>query len=221
MSTAVLKAETRELNLSRGELNKKRKAGLVPAVVYGKEIESLPIFVDLLSFKKIYTGHGKIFELNVGGKTHMVNTKKIEKNVLGNIVNHINFHKLKAGQSTTVSIAVSLVGEAKGLKEGGIVNTVLDTLPIKGLPKDMPEKVEVDVSELELNGQIVVGDIKLPGKLTIELEADKTVVTCAAPKVQAEEPAEAAAEGEAGAEAPAAEGDAPAAEAAAETKSEE
>ena len=214
MSATVLDAEKRELKLSRGELNKKRKAGKVPAVVYGKEIESIPIFIDLLSFKKIYASQGKIFELKVGGTTHMVNTKKIEKNVLGNVFNHVNFHKLKAGQATTVNIPVSLIGDSKGVKAGGIISTNLEVLPVTGLPKDMPEKVEIDVTELEIGGSITIADIKLAGKLTIEGEAETTVISCAAPKVQEEAPAEAAAEGEEGAAAEG--GEAPAAEAAAE-----
>ncbi len=215
MGTSVLNAENRELNLSRGELNKRRKAGQVPAVVFGKEIESIPVFVDLLTFQRVYADQGKIFELNVSGTTHMVNTKKIEMNIFGNLVNHINFHKLKAGQTTTVNIPVSLVGESKGDKAGGIISTNLEVLPVTGLPKDMPEKIEIDITELEIDGKITIGEIKLAGKLTIEGEAEAIVVSCAAPKVKEEAPAgDAASEG----------GDAPAAEAApveGEAKSEE
>jgi len=201
-----LQAEPREANFSKGQLNKFRKEGKVPAVVFGKGMEAQSLWVDMIAFNKCYHQHGKVFEMKFGKNTETVNAKFIDTNPLGKVM-HISFHILTKGEKTTMKVAVNLDGESVGAKAGGIVQQLLDTIIITALPKDVPESVHVDISALDIGSNLTVGDIKLPKGLEIdEAEAEKVLVTCQAAQKQ-EEVAEVATE----TEAPAA-GEAPAPE---------
>jgi large subunit ribosomal protein L25 len=195
MST-ILEVKNRELGFSKGELNKWRKKGIVPAILFGKGIESIPLFVDLLKFQKAFKEHGKIFEIQLGSEKHLINAKKFTKNALGNTVLHIDFYKLKKGQKTTVEIPVHTIGDAIGEKEGGIISLTMNTIKVTAVPSKVPEHIDVDVTELAIGDVIHVKDLPKIADVEFEAEDDATVVSCAAPKAEAEPEVEAAAEGE-------------------------
>jgi large subunit ribosomal protein L25 len=75
MSVNILKTDERQLGLSRGELMKERKKGHLPAILFGKGMESVPLFIDQVEFQRVFKENGKIFEIEVGGKKHLINTK--------------------------------------------------------------------------------------------------------------------------------------------------
>lgn len=80
MSAAVLKTESRDLVFTKGELNNFRKKGKVPAILFGKGMESVPLFVNLIEFKNTYANNGKIFEINANNQKYLVNAKNIQTN---------------------------------------------------------------------------------------------------------------------------------------------
>jgi large subunit ribosomal protein L25 len=198
MSTGLLQAEKRELTHSQGELNKFRKNGKIPANIFGKDIEPLPVFVNLVDFKKVYADSGKVFELEVAGKKYLTNAKTIDKSSVSHDVIHIAFHNLVRGQATTVAVSIHTIGEAPGSKAGGVVTLLHEMVKITGAPTKLPESLQIDISELELDGTLTCSQIKLPEGVTLEDDADETLVTCKASKIVEEEPVPAAAaEGEA------------------------
>ncbi|MBD64633.1 MAG: 50S ribosomal protein L25 [Halobacteriovoraceae bacterium] len=182
----VLTTEKRELKFSKGDLDKFRAEGKVPGVVYGKGMDSVPVFVDYLAFRDTYNKNGKIFELDVAGKKILVNTKLIDTTVFGKTT-HINFHKLKRGEKTTVKVPLELVGEAAGKKEGGMIQQIRDVIQVAAAPKDIPNSIEVDISGMNIGDSLSFGDLKLASGLELIDEAELAVVTCTMPKQQAEE----------------------------------
>ena len=200
---SFLKTEQRAKEWSKGQMNTFRREGKIPAVIFGKGMDSASVFVNWIEFQKCYQEHGKVFEIEFGGKKETVNAKFIDTNPLGR-VSHISFHKLAKGQMTTMKVPVTIAGDSVGAKAGGVIQQLLDTITVTALPKNIPDMIHVDVTSLEIGATLKAGDIKLPTGLTVdEAEADKTVVNCQAPQKQEEEPAAAA------------DGEAPAAEAAA------
>lgn len=211
----VLECEVRETKFSGGELNKFRKGGKIPGVIFGKGMDSVTVFVNLIEFNNMYAKNGKIFEVNFGGQKETVNAKVIDTTPLGR-VNHISFHKLTKGEKTTVKIPVSIEGDAIGAKVGGIIQQLEDTIQITALPKDLPESIVVDVTALEIGQGLTVGQLNLSSKFEVdELDLERMIVNCQAPQKAAEEIAsedsEASAQGDS----------APAAEESAEAKSDE
>lgn len=185
MSTEILSAESRDLSYTKGELNKLRKIGKVPAVLFGKGMKSLPLFVNLIEFRKA-ASHGKIFELKAGEKKHLINAKNIQTNAIGNVVLHIDFLKLSRNVETTVNVPVVLKGEAKGLKAGGLIQIIEENIEVTGIPKNIPESIIIDVTDLDVNESIIAEEIKLGAGIKLEVAPDKTIVTCSMPKVQEE-----------------------------------
>ncbi len=182
----TLKTETRELGLSSGDLNKFRKQGRIPAVVYGKDLSpSKSVWVNQIDFMKAYHDTGKIMEMSVDGKTEMVNAKVIDRGPMGTLM-HINFHQLKRGQKTMVKVPLHADGEAKGVKNGGILSWSHETIQIEGVPKDIPESIHVDISALEIGATLHASEIKLPKGLTLVDDAEMAILSIQAPSKAAE-----------------------------------
>lgn len=184
---SFLQAQPRQGSWSKGEYKNFRKEGKIPAVVYGKGMESQSLWVSWLDFQKCYKEHGKVFELKFNGQSETVNTKQVETDNLGKVT-HISFHKLAKGQKTSVKVPVTLEGDSIGAKAGGIIQQVLDSINITAMPQDIPDTIHVDISALQIGEHLTVGQLNLPKGLTVdEVEAQRNVVVCQAPKQQVEE----------------------------------
>jgi len=179
----LLKAEKRE-NKTIAPLNRMRKDGFVPGVIFGKDMESILFKVPFHTIKTFLHHSGKVFQVEVPGEgKHLVNLDDIQYNHLGNEMFHISFHKIVENQATTVTLPIVIHGEAKGIKAGGIVNQVLNEVQVKGLPKDMPEYIEVIVDELDVHGHFALKDIKAPKGLEWAHDIEDNVVSCHPPKI--------------------------------------
>jgi len=198
MSVDLLKTTERTVGLSRGELMKARKSGTIPAILFGKGMESIPLFVDQVEFLKMFKNNGKIFEVEAGGKKHLINTKFIHKDPLQKLIYQVDFYKLQKGVDTTVKVPVNIIGDAKGVKAGGVIQQRQETLEVRGFPKNIPESIEVDVTELEIGSSIHISELTSGGKYEFIGDGELTVVACLAPQKEeapAETTEEASAEG--------------------------
>ena len=198
-----LETKTRELGHSKGDLNKWRKEGFIPGVVYGKDLDqSMPIWVGINTFMSAYQTTGKIMEIKLDGKVEMVNAKKLDRDPMGKLI-HVNFHKLVRGQKTQVKIPLNSEGEAKGVQDGGILSWSNDKIVVEGVPKDIPESISIDVTALEIGSALHAKDIKLPKGITLVDDEDMDIISIQAPSMAEPEETEAS-EGEAEGEAAAA-----------------
>jgi len=166
-----------------------RKEGWVPGVIFGKGTEPVHFKVPTMAITKFLHHSGKVFEVEVetGGK-HLVNIQELQWNHLGNELVHVAFHKLQAGQKTKITVPIHWIGDAKGHKEGGVVHHAYNEVEFEGLPKDMPEYYEVDVSELEMNGSFHFSDLTPPHGCTFTNTEDHVLVSVHMAKVVEEEP---------------------------------
>jgi len=201
--SAVLNATLRESNLSRGELNKLKKAGKIPSCIFGKGMETIQTFVNALEFEKIYKAEGKIFETELNGEKYLTNAKEIQTHAFANSIIHIGFHKLTRGETTTINVPVEIIGTAPGVKAGGVLNSLLDTVQIDAFPTNIPSSIQIDISTLELGATLSLSQVTLPTGAVFNdsVDMEAVVVTCVAAQLQEEEAApeaaaEAAAEGE-------------------------
>lgn len=198
MATEILKASDRVPNMSRGELMRERKKGRIPAVYFGKGLDSVPVFVDIVEFERIFDAKGKIFEMEIGGKKKLVNTKTIQWDPLRKHIWHIDFYALKKGVETTVKVPVTLTGESVGVKEGGSVQQRQYTLEVTGTPMNIPEEIVIDVTDLNIGDNLHVSDVKIEGKYRIDTDPELTVATVVPPQKAEEEETAAEAEAEGG-----------------------
>jgi ribosomal protein L25, Ctc-form len=212
---AKLQAETRQ-DTGKGFARRLRAAGKVPGVLYGHELAPIPLFVDAREmFHLLHSGAGgnALMDLVVDGHEHMAMAREIQRDHIHNQLIHIDFLAVSRNEKITVNVPVIETGEAVGVKEGGVVEHHLREVSVECFPQDVPEQIEVDISDIALGDMVHVSDLTPPSGVTIlsNLEdAVLSVITPAALRVEAdlsvpgEEAGEAPAEEE-GAEVPAAE----------------
>lgn len=199
-----LKSIIRQGKQTRSDLKQLRNAGKVPAVVYGYGIKNTSVKVDEVEFIKVIreVGRNGVIELGVGSKSIKVMVSDYQYDPLKNQITHIDFLAINMTEKRTVEVPVQLVGEAVGAKEGGVVEQPLFNLEVTATPDNIPEVIEVDITELNINDSYSVADIKVSGDFTIENEPEDSIVTVVPPTDEPTEEEVEAMEGEAATEEP-------------------
>lgn len=159
-----------------------RAAGKLPAVVYGSEVESLPVLLDLKEFEDTIrqVGANGVFTLVVDGEEHQVFVKEYSYFALKPSLYHVDIQAFVAGEKVVMTIPVFVEGEEK--VEEGIVSQAVSEIEIEVAPEKAPDNFTIDVSELEIGDSITVGDIVLPEDTVLMTEPDETVVTVTVPE---------------------------------------
>ncbi|UDI79130.1 50S ribosomal protein L25/general stress protein Ctc [Staphylococcus taiwanensis] len=199
-----LKSIIRQGKQTRSDLKKLRNTGKVPAVVYGYGTKNTSVKVDEVEFIKVIreVGRNGVIDLGVGSKSIKVMVSDYQFDPLKNQITHIDFLAINMTEERTVDVPVHLVGEAAGAKEGGVVEQPLFDLQVTATPENIPESIEVDITELEVNDSYSVADIKVSGDFTIENDPEESVVTVVPPTDEPTEEEVEAMEGEAATEEP-------------------
>ncbi len=151
-----------QLRTETGKKNTRqlRSQGLVPGVIYGGSQE-VNFAAPVLSFKNlVYTSEFQLAEIKVDGKSYRCILKDVQLDKVTDELAHMDFLELVEDKQVVASIPIKFVGTSAGVKEGGKLVTKMKTLKVKTYPKHLKENIEVDLTELELNGNIRVEDVK-------------------------------------------------------------
>ena len=159
----------------------------VPAVVYHSGIEAIPLSVDKISLNKALRTGQMIFEVNVEDKNQFVLVKEIQYHPVTDEIIHIDFQKVKEDEKISLEVAVRSSGEAQGVKLGGLLVQMLNSVTIKCKPAEIPEFLEIDVTDMEMNTNLFVKDITLPTDVEMLTAEDIAVVSVQEPKQEKEE----------------------------------
>ena len=176
-----------------------RKNGEIPAVLYGLK-DNLSFSVSPSNLKDILTAKGQnaLIDLNLeGGKQRKVILKEFQSHPLRELWVHVDFLEVDISKTVKVSVDVHLIGKSAGEKMGGLVNQVLKSIHVECLPADIPQFVDLDVTNVELDQVLHVSDLSLSDKVKILHRSNEAVVTVHLEKVKKETTEEAViAEGE-------------------------
>lgn len=167
-----------------------RRQGKVPAIVYGSDLSPIPISVDHHEVEMVLNteaGTNAIINLEIeGSESVLTMARQVERHPFRNQIRHIDFVKVSLTETVTVSVGVTPIGEAIGVKEGGILSLVRNQVEIETLPTTIPPVIEADVTDLAIGHSLRIGDLpKLEGISYLEDE-DRVVVTVTAPTVEVE-----------------------------------
>lgn len=159
-----------------------RAAGKLPAVVYGKKVDSLPVLMDLKEFEDVIreVGSNGVFNLDIDGENYSVFVKDSQSFALVNKLYHIDLQAFTAGEKVDMTIPVWVVGGEK-IEEGNVSQSISE-LEIVIAPEKAPESFTLDVSDLEIGDTLEVSDIELPEDAELLTESDETVVSISAPE---------------------------------------
>ena len=200
----TLQATQRE-DLKRSSLRKQREEGKFPAVVYGSNKTASPIFVDEGEFLKTIkqSGRNGVLSLDLGGKKTSVMLGEYQQDSLKGTIIHADFLAINMSEEMEVAVRIDLVGEAAGVKEGGVLQQSLHEVTVSAKPNEIPSSVEYDVSNLQIGDTIIVADLNQDGSFTITQDEDEVIASVLAPRVESESEEEETASEEAAEETPA------------------
>lgn len=198
MAEVTLQGITRELK-TKGYLTELRKKGYVPAVYYAHGEENLYVAVPEKKLKSVvFSPETYLINLEiegVGKKTCIL--KEFQLDPVTDQILHVDFHGLKAGERINVEVAIHLVGVPVGVREGGIIQHSLHKIELECLPDQIPDKIDVDVSNLKIGDSIHVKDLQIPNARVVT-NPESTIITIVPPALHRE--TEAAAPGVTGQE---------------------
>ncbi len=185
---SVLNAETR-VDTSTQANNRLRKSGYVPGNIYGKGMESVAVSVKKDELRKAIASHGRsaVFELKLDGKKkYTVMVKDIQFTHLIKDLMHVDFHSISLTEETKANVPVKVVGDEMYEARRLLISVQRDVLPVKGLPQDVPNFIEVDVKELNAGDTVFVSDIEFPQGITPDLDETQLVLSVSEAKAHRE-----------------------------------
>lgn len=175
----TIKAEKRE-GATTAANKRLRKEGYLPATVYGKGMETQAIVVKQEEMRKTLkeAGRNAVYKLAVeGGDSYDVIVKEMKKNALSDAYINIDFMKVSLTEEIKQEVTLRIHGKEQIEAKRLLLVQNIPSVLVKALPQDIPEHIDVDASELEVGGHIILSDVKLPEGVTLEMDPDTLVVT--------------------------------------------
>ncbi|MDH5833187.1 50S ribosomal protein L25/general stress protein Ctc [Luteimonas kalidii] len=199
-TTHEIKVERRE-DEGKGASRRLRRAGKIPAIVYGGDLNPVNIQLDhepvwLASQNEWF--YSSILDLSLGGDIQKVLLRDMQRHPYKQLIMHLDFQRVSEGETLRTAVPLHFIGEDKspaGKAAEVVVTHELNEVVVECLPKDLPEHIEVDLSDLELGTTVHLSDLKLPSgveipELRLGKEHDVAVVVARHGRVEAEETAE-------------------------------
>jgi large subunit ribosomal protein L25 len=187
MSEIVVPAESRT-ETGKNANRRLRGRGMIPGVVYADGKEAVAVAVSPRQIGMVLrsaAGENTLFDLELGGSRRKVILKEFQREPLRGQILHADFYEVALDKPIEVSVHVELEGTPVGVKlQGGLVDFVTRELEVSCLPADIPERITVDISHLELNKHLRVSDLKLGDKVKILADADVVIAHVVLPKAE-------------------------------------
>ena len=192
---------TKRMGKGNGPARQLRQKGLVPAVIYGPGKSSEMLSVNARDLEKVLKGSHTIQVLldlkieNGGVETRKAMIKDLQTDPVSRQMLHVDFYEIDPNRKILMKIPVVAKGKAAGVEMGGLLQIIRRELEVLCLPGEIPDAVELDVTDLNIGDSIHVKDIQLEGDLEIPAEVNFTVITCIGKKAEAKGEGEEEAEG--------------------------
>jgi large subunit ribosomal protein L25 len=191
---ATIELEARKRSELRKKIKGLRKLNLIPAIVYGRKIDSFPIAVDRKAFIKQVleseAGMNALISLKLSdekGKGTVVLTHEVQRNPLNDEILHIDFRHIVMDEAIKTKVPVELIGVPLGVKDdGGVLVHGLREVEVKCLPSDIPDKFEIDVSALKIGDSLRVSDLTNIAKVEILANLSEMIANCSPPTKEEE-----------------------------------
>ncbi|MFT8323641.1 MAG: 50S ribosomal protein L25/general stress protein Ctc [Bacillus sp. (in: firmicutes)] len=186
MSTLLQAKERTEFKHST--LTGIRKEGNIPGVVYGSKTKSTSIYLSEIEFLKTIKNVGRngVIELAIDGQKYNVVLSDYLSDPIKRNILHVDFLAIDLSKEITATVKVSLIGDAAGVKDGGVLQQPLHEVEVTAKPNDIPAAIEIDVSELQVGETITIADIKEYKSLEINHEKDEVIASILAPRQEEE-----------------------------------
>jgi large subunit ribosomal protein L25 len=185
----TLTAESRE-GRGKGEGRRLRRAGRVPAVAYGAGLDATPVSVDALELYhalRTDAGLNALIRLEVDGDTHLTLARQLQRHPVRREIMHVDFVVVDRTRKVTVDVPINLVGNAPGADEGGVVDQVRFDVPVEVLPLEVPDSIDLDISDMQVGDVKRLGDLNLPEGVELLDDLEYAVVSLYVPQAEVPE----------------------------------
>ena len=189
MATASLSASPRA-NSGKGVARSLRRDGRLPAVIYGHARAPQSLSVDARDLSRLLehvSAETTVIELTVDGAMSRTLIREIQRHPVKRVIIHVDFQELVAGEKVTINVPIVITGVSVGVRlNGGILTQVLNELEVSVDPANIPNRIEVDVSEVNIGGSIHVNQLNIPEGVEVLTGASDTVLIVSASKASEE-----------------------------------
>jgi large subunit ribosomal protein L25 len=194
MDQKTLTAQGRKV-FGSADSRRQRRNGKIPAVIYGHK-QPVGLLIDAHEFntKFMTISESTIINLQVDGKSHDVLIRDYQEDAISGTITHVDFYEIERGKALRTNVGLHLSGTAVGIREGGILESFVHELEVECLPKDLPESIDVDITNLEIGHSVHVRDLQAPSGVEILNPLDQVICAVAYKRVEVEEAAEGVAE---------------------------
>lgn len=179
-----IKAEKRDV-FGKNASRRLRREGMIPAILYGGDASNVPLTLrkeDVFMILKSDTGENTVFQVSFDSEIRDVMIKEFQRDPVTDEILHADFVHIAMDKVIRVSVPVVIAGEAVGVKaEGGFVDFITREIEVECLPKDIPEHIEIDISDLHLRQSLKAEDIALPEGVKLITSSDTILVMIEVP----------------------------------------
>jgi large subunit ribosomal protein L25 len=182
---AILHAEPRS-EKGKGPARRLRATGRVPATLYGAGVEPTSIHVSALDLLHVFHAMGGasvLVDLKLDGQEYLTIAREIQRDLIHNRFIHVDFMAVRRDEKITVNIELHEVGESVGVHAGGVVEHHLREVEVECLPADVPERIEFDITSLQIGESLRVGDLAPPAGVEFLTDPDTMVLAVVEPAV--------------------------------------
>ncbi|RKP45448.1 50S ribosomal protein L25 [Cohnella endophytica] len=182
--SSTLQVQARQES-TKGELRRIRSAGQVPGVVYGKGLDSpARIVIDGKDLAAVLRSQSNsVIEIDVpGAGKQPVMLSDLQRDPISRKIMHIDFHRIDMNQKVTTAARLDITGVSPGEKEGGMLQLVAHEVEIECYPKDIPDTIRVDVSQLGVGDHLTIGELKFPEGVVATQDPETVIVAVLAPQ---------------------------------------
>ena len=171
----------------KGNARRLRKEGRIPGIIYSNGAVGTMVSIDAGDWAALTHHDVNLVYLNMKDRTIAAVIKEVQVNYLKNHVLHVDFKEVDLNAETTVSVNIHLVGEAAGVNHGGVLEQLVHHIDITGKPADLPEFLEVSVSDLEIGDAVTASQLPLPAGITLSADPEEVICHVIAEKEEVEE----------------------------------
>lgn len=174
----TLQAQARSA-IGKGPSGRARAAGQVPAVLYGSNLDPTPVFLDARQmFHALHTeaGHNVLINLELDGKKLLTVPREIQKHPVKGTLVHIDLLKVDRDVKIEAAVPIHLVGESRGVKEGGQMDQHTHEIRVEALPTEVPSAIEIDITDVGIGDQVRVADLMSSAGVTILTDPEEVIL---------------------------------------------
>jgi large subunit ribosomal protein L25 len=167
----------------RSELKNLRNNHIVPGIIYGKDVLK-KVQVDEAQLLQTLRNHSnELITVESDGDKHQVLIAEIQKEPLKNKLLHVDFRQVDMNVAVSVEIPITLTGESKGVKSGGVIQQQTQTVTIRCLPNEIPSSFELNISELDIGDQVKLEEVVDTTKYDVQSDPKETILSILPPRM--------------------------------------